>query len=120
MKKLFFVAVTLIFTGLTQAQVKSVSDKQQDAVNVNFEKYSQEMQLTEAQKADILAIHDKYAEKKIAIRATGTPDDFKALNEAKQKEIKAVLNEDQIKTMERIKIQESKDNKAKEFKRPEK
>ncbi|MDD3458726.1 MAG: hypothetical protein PHO74_04565 [Weeksellaceae bacterium] len=114
MKKLLIVAVTIFFAGLTQAQVKS----QQNAVNVNFEKYSDELQLTEAQKSEILAIHKKYTEKKVAIRGTGTSENFKALNEAKQKEIEAVLNENQLKTMEKIKIQEAKDNKAKEFQKP--
>lgn len=117
MKKILFFALTLVFAGFIQAQEKTLTETVSGTeVNANFEKYSQEMNLTEAQKSEILAIHEKYNKKKIAIRGTGTPEQFKALEEAKQKEIEAILNNDQKNLMERAKIQGEKDNKAKEFK----
>ncbi|MBW7869609.1 MAG: hypothetical protein H3C39_00955 [Flavobacteriia bacterium] len=118
MKKLLFFAATLLFAGMIQAQQKSTSDNylNSEAAGANFEKFSQELQLTETQKSEILSIYEKYNKKKTEIRGTGTPEQFKALKEAEEKDIQSVLNEDQIKKMDRIKIQDAKDNKAKELK----
>lgn len=118
MKKLLFLAVTFVFAGMIQAQQKSTSDNylNNDALNANFERFSQDLQLTETQKSEVLSIFKKYNKKKTEIRGTGTPEQFKALKDAEQNEINSVLNEDQIKKMDKMKIQEAKDNKAKELK----
>lgn len=118
MKKLLFLAVTFVFAGMIQAQQKSTSDNylNNDALNANFERFSQDLQLTETQKSEVLSIFKKYNKKKTEIRGTGTPEQFKTLKDAEQNEINSVLNEDQIKKMDKMKIQEAKDNKAKELK----
>jgi hypothetical protein len=118
MKKLLFLAVTFVFAGMIQAQQKSTSDNylNNDALNANFERFSQDLQLTETQKSEVLSIFKKYNKKKTEIRGTGTSEQFKALKDAEQNEINSVLNEDQIKKMDKMKIQEAKDNKAKELK----
>jgi len=118
MKKLLFLAVTFVFAGMIQAQQKSTSDNylNNDALNANFERFSQDLQLTETQKSEVLSIFKKYNKKKTEIRGTGTPEQFKALKDAEQNEINSVLNEDQIRKMDKMKIQEAKDNKAKELK----
>ena len=118
MKKLLFLAAAFVFAGMIQAQQTSTSDNflNNDALGANFERFSQNLQLTETQKSEILSIFEKYNNKKTEIRGTGTPEQFKALKDAEQNEIKSVLNEDQIKKMDKMKIQEEKDNKAKELK----
>lgn len=118
MKKILFFAVTLVFAGMIQAQQKTTSDNylNSTAASTNFEKFSQELQLSETQKSEILSIYEKYNKKKTEIRGTGTQEQFRALKEAEQTEIQSVLNQDQIKKMDKMKIQDAKDNKAKELK----
>ncbi|MFA7616076.1 MAG: hypothetical protein WBF83_07330 [Moheibacter sp.] len=118
MKKILFFAVTLVFAGMIQAQQKTTTDNYLNsaAAGTNFEKFSQELQLSETQKSEILSIYEKYNKKKTEIRGTGTAEQFRVLKDAEQTEIQSVLNQDQIKKMDKMKIQGEKDNKAKELK----
>ncbi|MGB7499261.1 MAG: hypothetical protein WA897_05190, partial [Moheibacter sp.] len=101
-----------------QAQQKTTTDNYLNsaAAGTNFEKFSQELQLSETQKSEILSIYEKYNKKKTEIRGTGTAEQFRVLKDAEQTEIQSVLNQDQIKKMDKMKIQGEKDNKAKELK----
>lgn len=122
MKKFLFFAVMIVFAGIAGAQQLSETDRSQrrGEAHENFEKYSQELQLTEAQKSEILAIHDKYAQKKKAIRATATRDQFRDLNQQKQAEIESVLNEDQKKKYRQLKFEKTKRSRTKELIKPKK
>ncbi len=112
MKKFLFLTTLIAFFGFSQAQQTLVSN---DASLSNFERMSKELNLTEAQKAEIMSINKKYTDKKVDIRSSATQEDIESLEKLKQEEINAVLNNDQQEKMRVMQIQQEKDSKGKEF-----
>ena len=110
MKKIFFVAMLFAFVGIATAQQKT-AQKSQSTVSVeknnNFEEWSKALNLSEKQKSDILAIHQKYEVKRTELRKTGNAEDFKKLNDDRELEINKLLTADQLKKAEQYKIQKS-------------
>lgn len=117
MKKFLFLTAALMLTcfGYSQQTNSGIAVQKNDQVQTNFDRMSEELGLSDAQKTEIMAINKKYKEKKEAIRATGTSEDFKALEVAKHNEVKAVLTPEQNEKMKRDRIQAEKDGKRKEF-----
>lgn len=97
MKKLFLFIALFTLVGISNAQEKSTPKKATVKVEKkhNLDELSQDLNLTETQKAQIEKINADYKTKKQALRATGTADDFHKLNEKKKAEIDAVLTPEQ-------------------------
>lgn len=112
MKKLFLLLAVFTFVGISNAQEKSKS-KELSADKIerknNFDEWSKELNLTEAQKAEINKINDEFSNKKAAIRQTGTAADFKKLNDEKKAAVEAILTPEQ-----KVKQQELKEKKTAE------
>lgn len=112
MKKTLFILFTIAFTGIATAQVKTIKSAP-PAVSPqlnNFEKWSLDLKLSEAQIAQVQAINENYESKKTALRSTGTQTDFQNLEIQKQKEIDAVLTEDQIRINRVLKEKKEEEN----------
>lgn len=96
MKNLFLIILLFTFVGISNAQEKS---KTNESVKVerktNMDEWSKELGLTKEQEAKIQQINDDFKVRKQALRASGTADDFNALNDEKQAAIDAVLTPDQ-------------------------
>lgn len=99
MRKLLFIAAVFTFVGFANAQQKSNTAQPVEVVN-NLDRMQTELGLSATQKAEILAIYEKYTAKKSDIRGTGTAKDFKLLNEQRQKEIDALLTTEQLQKRE--------------------
>lgn len=97
MKKLFLLIALFTFVGISNAQEKSTTKNATVKVEKkhNLDEWSKELNLTDAQQAQIQKINDDYKTKKQALRASGTPEEFKKLNDNKQAEIDAVLTSEQ-------------------------
>lgn len=95
MRKLLFIAAVFTFVGFANAQQKPNTAQPVEVVN-NLDRMQTELGLSATQKAEILAIYEKYTAKKSDIRATGTAKDFQLLNEQRQKEIDALLTAEQL------------------------
>lgn len=98
MKKLLLLVVVFTFVGVASAQEKSKSNQistEKAEKRNNFDEMSKELNLTEAQQAQIQQINEDYKAKKQAIRSNGTAADFKKLNDEKQAAVDAVLTPEQ-------------------------
>lgn len=96
MKKLLLLTAIFAFVGFSNAQEKS---KEASSIKVekknNMDEWSKELNLSEAQKAQVQKINEDYKVKKQAIRANGTSEQFKTLNDEKKAAIDAVLTPEQ-------------------------
>lgn len=107
MKKLFLLLVVFTLAGMVNAQEKKsneVSTQKLEKKN-NFDEWSNEMNLTEAQKAQIMEINESAKTKKQAIRSTGTASDFKKINDDKEAAIEAILTPEQKAKKQQIREQ---------------
>lgn len=105
MKRILLVVVAVFFAGVSFAQQKSSVSSQvvKTEKKNNFDEWSKELNLTDAQKQQIVDIQEKYKTEKTAIRKTGTVEQFKTLNAKQEAEIKAVLTPEQVQKAEAIK-----------------
>lgn len=108
MRKLLFIAAVFTFVGFANAQQKPNTAQPVEVVN-NLDRMQTELGLSASQKAEILAIYEKYTAKKVEIRETGTAKDFKLLNDQRQKEIDALLTNEQL--VKREALEKSKEQK---------
>lgn len=120
MKKLLFITLALGLFCFSNAQQKredspkgEKSMKHMEKRQNNFDEWSKELNLTEDQKTEILAIKEKYKEEKVAKRKAGNAEEFKKLNEQQREEIKAVLTPDQQKKAEEIKARKEQEKQEK-------
>lgn len=100
MKKIAWIVVFLVFTGISNAQQKTEmqeapAQQLERKVN-NLDRMVIELGLSEAQKASILAISEKYGEQKVAIRSTATREQLNQLSEEERLEMRAVLTKGQL------------------------
>lgn len=95
-------ALVFAFVGFANAQEKTTKGKH--AVKTerknNFDEWSTAVGLTDAQKTEIQGIQAKYEEKRSSMRQSGTAQDFKNLNDERQKEIEKLLTPEQMKKQE--------------------
>lgn len=114
MKKIFFFAALFAFVGMANAQQKAISSESTQVVEKknNFDEWSKELKLTDKQIAEIKVINEKFSAEKQKIRATGTAADFKAINDRRDKEIKAILTADQIQAEEKLKAKKEQEKQA--------
>lgn len=106
MRKIFFFAAFLAFAGVSNAQQKAVSAEATQVVEKknNFDEWSEALKLTDKQIAQFKSITEKYSAEKQKIRGTGTAKDFQAINERRDKEIKGILTQEQIKLNEEYEL----------------
>lgn len=104
--------VILLGFGFSFAQNKPiVNDKASKHKNINFEKWSQELDLSEAQKKQILEIKSKYNSDITALRTSGTLDEQQAqsLFEKQESDVKKALTPSQLEKSNLIELRKSKE-----------
>lgn len=112
MKNILSIMVILLGFGFSFAQNKPiVNDKASKHKNINFEKWSQELDLSEAQKKQILDIKSKYNSDITALRTSGTLDEQQAqsLFEKQESDVKKVLTTSQLEKSNLIELRKSKE-----------
>lgn len=115
MKKILLIAFVCAFGSFAFAQQKA--DLSSTSVKTekknNFDQWSSELNLSETQKQQIQTIQEKYKEQKVAIRQSGTAEDFKKLNAQQEAEIQAVLTPEQVQKAEAYKAKKIKEKEEK-------
>src|SRR5690606_21170594 len=115
MKKVLLIAFMFAFAGFSYAQQKSSSTNSvvKTENKNNFDEWSKDLNLSAAQHKEIKDIQQKYQEKKVAIRQTGTPADFKKLNAEQDAAVMAVLTPEQSKKAEAYQAKKVKEKEEK-------
>lgn len=103
MRNILFLIVAFAFIGLSNAQQKTDSKLHASEVVTNFDRWSQELDLTADQISQIQKINEKSKSEALAIRAKATNKDLKEINDRKEQAIQAVLTPAQIKKVKEIK-----------------
>lgn len=102
MRKVLFLATVFAFVGFSNAQQKmDEKSLQTSEVRNNFDVWSAELGLSEAQITQIKSINEKADKESVAIRNTGTAKDFKDIADRKEKAVHAILTAEQ-----KVKIKE--------------
>lgn|SRR5690554_932066 len=92
MKKIFLFVAMLTFAGVVSAQEKKSS---QIDFRTNFEQWAKAVDLTDAQKAEVVKIDADIKEQRAAIRSTGTVQDFQRINQERDAKILNLLTPEQ-------------------------
>lgn len=92
MKKIFLFVTMLAFTAIVSAQEKKTHEI---GFSTNFEQWAKAVNLTEAQKAEIIKIDAATEQKRAEIRSTGTAQDFQKLNQERDAKILNLLSAEQ-------------------------
>lgn len=103
MRKVLFLTAVLAFVGFSNAQQKmDAKSLQTTEVRNNFEAWSADLGLTDAQQTQIQAIYKKATQEKEAIRSTGTAKDFKEITDRQETAINAILTPAQLTKVKEI------------------
>lgn len=115
MKKVLLIAFMFAFVSFSYAQQKSSSTNSvaKTEKKNNFDEWSKDLNLSAAQQKEIKEIQQKYQERKVAIRQTGTPTDFKKLNAEQDAAVMAVLTPEQRKKAEAYQAKKVKEKEEK-------